>query len=165
MAIIVSKKEGMIVIPVPILKNAEGKAHRTVSQKVLIKGSNYIEDDIWKELRKIKSVKWKLDNGLLEEVLKYCMVDEEVEEEVDGKKKKSKKKVRKTKFPRLNEIKTEEAILLVKDCRDPDVLRKWSKQESRDSVRSYIKDQLDFLKDYALRGEAAIDERNAEEKK
>jgi hypothetical protein len=99
------------------------------SQVQLLPGTNEVTDDEWK-LMKVYLAR-KIEAGIITTVEKDIPKSEEAP---DGK------------AHNLKQIKGKEAVTLIKDCVNPDTLKKWYLEETRDELRLLIVKKMEELK-------------------
>jgi len=113
------KNAGLKTIDIP---NANGKTERTI---FFLPGNNEISEDDWKKIKSNKQIQEEIKMGDIEEIYG---VDE------------SNKKT-----TSIKEMKAEDAIKIISETYDLKTLKKWRKQDSRDEVRSELKNRIEYI--------------------
>lgn len=126
------------------------KAHCKASYR-LIPGTNELPDIVWDHISKQKSIKNKIKSG---ELTSISEVKEEQKEDKNGNKRT--KKTEKSKG--LGDIDIQDAISLIKDCNDIEVLKGWKKMKGlNEELRMEIINRIEAVEYYIKTGKEKKD--------
>lgn len=118
------------VVPI-VAKNSP----TVVGKVTLMPGNNVITDSEWDGIK--DNLKYELEKGLISEIVQEIP-------EVDKEGKETGKKVTVKEFRKMEAERAEE---IVKDTYNLKTLKSWKKNESRDSVRAAIQNQIDAIEE------------------
>ncbi len=135
------KKNGPKVIPAGRYKKGENPIKKNI---LLLPGMNEIDDDLWKAARKL--VLHQIGKYIIEHHAQVSEQKKVIEDpETKEKKEETVVEIKSKEFKKLD---ISRAIEIVQDTWNIDTLKKWEKEEGRDSVRAEIKNQIEKIEKF-----------------